>query len=113
MALKFRLKGLAETFVNEVTCPCCGTGVSNNKDNQLKTEYTKVTLSGIVVVVRCASCEHVFIPSGQKFGVINHSKLSDAVAKDSENTGQPIFKDVSSVLQEVERLNAAKDSKFH
>jgi hypothetical protein len=23
MALKFRLKGLAETFVDTITCPCC------------------------------------------------------------------------------------------
>ncbi len=125
MALKFRLRGLAETFIDEVVCPCCShsTSVSSNHrhgdedDNSpeagLKTEHTKVTLSGIVVVVQCGACEHVFIPRDQRLGVLNHQKLADAVERDSKNTGQPIFKGLPCVSMEVERLNACKDSKFH
>ncbi len=125
MALKFRLRGLAETFIDEVVCPCCehSAGVSSldkhheeeesTAESGLKTEHTKVTLSGIVVVVQCAACEHVFIPRDQRLGVLNHKKLHDAVERDSKNTGQPIFKGLPCVSMEVERINACKTSKFH
>ena len=49
MALKFRLKGLAETFVDSITCPCCG--VVGVDDQNFTTELTKVTYQGIIVVV--------------------------------------------------------------
>jgi hypothetical protein len=127
MALKFRLRGLAETFVEEVVCPCCGHSASTSEPNKqhnshsdddkaesgLKTEHTKVTLSGIVVVVQCGGCEHVFIPRDQRLGVLNHQKLHDAVERDSKNTGQPIFKGLPCVSMEVERINAYKVQKFH
>lgn len=124
MALKFRLRGLAETFVEEVVCPCCGHSAStagpesqrfskDSRDQSLQTEHTKVTLSGIVVVVQCVSCEHVFIPRDQKLGVLNHKKLHDAVERDSKNTGQPVFKGLPCVNAEVEKLNASKSTKFH
>ena len=126
MALKFRLRGLAETFVEEVVCPCCGHSASTSEHQKnhtqsegeptetgLKTEHTKVTLSGIVVVVQCGGCEHVFIPRDQRLGVLNHQKLHDAVERDSKNTGQPVFKGLPCVSMEVERINAYKVQKFH
>ena len=50
MALKFRLRGLAETFIDEITCPCCGN--VGNDDENFETEHTKVTYDGIIVVVK-------------------------------------------------------------
>ena len=51
MALKFRLRGLAETFIEGITCPGCGT--TGNDDNALATDHTRVTFDGITVVVQC------------------------------------------------------------
>lgn len=113
MALKFRLRGLAETFVEEIICPCCGLEVKPDNENSISTEHTKVTLSGIVVVVKCGSCKHVFIPSEQKFGVINTNRLQTAVERDSVNSGQPVFRGLECVKVEVERINAIKTAKLH
>ena len=113
MALKFRLRGLAETFVEEIVCPCCGHEVKDESDGSLSTEHTKVTLSGIVVVVKCGSCQYVFIPHEQKFGVINTQRLQLAVERDSKNSGQPVFRGLGCVKVEVERINAVKTMKMH
>jgi hypothetical protein len=113
MALKFRLRGLAETFVDQVVCPCCGHEVKDENDTSLSTEHTKVTLSGIVVVVQCGACQFVFIPIEQKFGVINTQRLQSAVERDSQNSGQPVFKGLSCVKVEVERINAHNTMKMH
>ena len=66
MALKFRLKGLAETFVDAITCPCCG--VMGVDDQHFTTELTKVTYQGIIVVVQCRDCKEIFVPNSQKLG---------------------------------------------
>ncbi|HMO18152.1 MAG TPA: hypothetical protein PKA63_11215 [Oligoflexia bacterium] len=113
MSLKFRLRGLAETFVDEIMCPECGNEAGADHEGAFRTEHTKVTLSGIVVVMQCACCNHVFIPKQQKFGVINSQRLRDAVERDCENTGQPIFKGPPCVQVEVERINARRDCKMH
>ena len=113
MTLKFRLRGLAETFVEEIVCPCCGHEVKDESESNLSTEHTKVTLSGIVVVVKCGSCHYVFVPDEQKFGVINTQRLQLAVERDSQNSGQPVYKGLSCVKVEVERINAAKSAKMH
>ena len=47
MALKFRLKGLAETFIDEISCPGCG--LAGADDQNFATELTKVTFDGIIV----------------------------------------------------------------
>jgi rubredoxin len=112
MSLKFRLRGLAETFVDHVICPECGHD-STGESEGFKTDHTKVTLSGIVVVVQCTCCSHVFIPSEQKFGIINSQRLQAAVERDCENTGQPIFQSRNCVEVEVERLNARRSCKMH
>jgi len=114
MSLKFRLRGLAETFVDEIVCPCCENEIKEEKNGKsLSTEHTKVTLSGIVVVVQCGVCQHVFVPQQQKFGVINTQRLQLAVERDSQNTGQPVYRDMKCVKVEVERINAVNSSKMH
>lgn len=113
MSLKFRLRGLAETFVEEIICPECGHESGTEPDTSFKTDKTKVTLSGIVVVMQCNCCSHVFVPTQQKFGVINSHRLQAAVERDSLNTGQPVFRGKSCVEIEVERLNASLSCKMH
>ena len=113
MPLKFRLRGLAETFVEEIRCPCCGHDGGDEGDHGFRTEFTRVTFDGIIVVIQCEPCGNVFVPNGQKLGVINSSKLRSAVEKDSGNTGQPVFYGLDQVRLEVERLNAERGSKIH
>ena len=113
MPLKFRLKGLAETFVDELHCPRCGHDGGEEGDKGFLTELTRVTFAGIIVVIQCELCKHVFVPRGQKLGVINSSKLRSAVEKDSRTTGQPVLSGLDAVKLEVERLNAELGEKIH
>ncbi len=113
MSLKFRLKGLAETFVENVTCPCCGHDGGEQGDQGFLTDHTKVTYQGIIVVIECATCTHVFIPAKQKHGIINSGRLRDAVDNDSMNTGQPVMLDLQAVSLEVEKMNAEKTLSVH
>lgn len=108
MALKFRLKGLAETFVEAIRCPSCGHDGGEQGDQGFRTELTRVTYDGIVVVVECDACHSVFLPKGQRHGVLNSDKLRLAVERDSVNTGQPVFPTRREVELEVERLNAER-----
>jgi uncharacterized Zn finger protein len=111
MALKFRLKGLAETFIEEIHCPECG---SSGKDDQyFSTELTKVTLEGIVVVVQCRGCGEIFVPVSQRLGILDPEALRLAVEKDIEETGEPPLSDVSAVRLNVERLNADRKNSLH
>ena len=113
MPLKFRLRGLAETFVDDICCPICGHDGGDEGDQGFLTEHTRVTFSGIVVVIECEGCDHVFVPEGQKRGIINSERLRSAVETDSVNTGQPVLSGVQAVRLEVERLNAERVSKIH
>ncbi len=113
MPLKFRLKGLAETFVDAIRCPGCGHDGGDDGDQGFQTELTRVTFEGIIVVISCAHCGKIFVPEGQRLGVINSQKLRHAVEKDSATTGQPIFPGIQSVKLEVEKLNAAKNNEMH
>ena len=106
MALKFRLKGLAETFIDEICCPSCGT--SEADDTHFTTEYTKVTFEGIVVVAECKLCGEIFVPDTQRLGVINPCKLREAVLKDSVESGEPLHEDGIAVRLSVEKMNAVK-----
>jgi hypothetical protein len=112
MPLKFRLKGLAETFVDAIRCPTCGHDGGDDGDQGFKTELTRVTYDGIIVVIQCCICGNVFVPDGQRHGVINSEKLRLAVEKDSLTTGQPILPSRESVKLEVERLNAERGNKL-
>lgn len=111
MALKFRLKGLAETFIDNIQCPHCG--VCGSDDEHFTTELSRVTYDGIVVVVQCRTCTEIFVPQSQRLGVINPEKLRDAVQKDSVETGEPILSNLSAVKLSVEKLNAQRKGDIH
>ena len=113
MSLKFRLKGLAETFIDKITCPKCGHDGGEEGDKGFYTELTKVTYDGIVVVVRCGVCDLIFVPTNQRHGIINNQKLRAAVERDSSNTGQPILQSMKDVQLDVEKLNAQRQRNFH
>ena len=111
MALKFRLKGLAETFVDSITCPCCGTIGSD--DQNLSTELTKVTYEGIIVVVQCKTCSEIFVPNTQRLGVLDAAALKVAVVKDSADSGEAILGGIQAVRLAAEKLNAQKRGGLH
>ncbi len=111
MALKFRLKGLAETFVEQIVCSECG--MSGNDDEHFSTELTKVTYDGIIVVAQCRHCGEIFVPGTQRLGVLNPSQLREAVMKDSRDTGEPIFPSLTSVRLNAEKLNALRKGDLH
>lgn len=111
MALKFRLRGLAETFIDTIQCPVCG--ACSNDDENFSTELSRVTFDGIVVVVQCKACSEIFVPSAQRLGVINPEKLRDAVQKDSVETGEPILQNLYAVKLSVEKLNAQRRDDIH
>ena len=111
MALKFRLKGLAETFIDTIACPECGNIESD--DSNFGTDYTRVTLEGIVVVVQCKSCGEIFVPDSQRLGIINPRELKEAVKKDSMESGEPLYEGMDSVILNVEKLNAVRRGEVH
>lgn len=111
MALKFRLRGLAETFIEGITCPECGT--SGNDDLQFATDHTRVTFEGIIVVVQCRTCKEIFVPREQRLGVLSPKDLRDAVFKDSRDTGEPVMETLSAVKLAVEKLNAQRKGDMH
>ena len=111
MALKFRLRGLAETFIDEITCPSCGN--VGKDDENFETEHTKVTYDGIIVVVECRNCAEIFVPNTQRLGVINPDALRKAVEQDSYDSGEPLVQDIHSVRLAVEKLNAERKGELH
>ena len=111
MALKFRLRGLAETFIDEITCPCCRE--TGNDDQSFTTELTKVTFDGIIVVVQCKACAEIFVPQSQRLGVLNPEALRQAVEKDCNETGEPLLPNFNAVKFSAERLNALRKGDVH
>jgi uncharacterized Zn finger protein len=111
MALKFRLRGLAETFIEEITCPECGT--VGNDDQSFTTEHTKVTFEGIVVIVECRSCGEIFVPSSQRLGVLDSRALKAAVERDAGESGEPMHSGVQAVRLTAEKLNASRRGDLH
>jgi hypothetical protein len=111
MALKFRLKGLAETFIDRITCPCCG--IVGNDDEHFATELTRVTFDGIIVVVQCKECAEIFVPDTQRLGVLDPLELKKAVEKDCRETGEPVMPNIKSVKLNAERLNAERKGSLH
>ena len=109
MPLKFRLKGLAETFVDCISCPDCRHDGREDGDQGFRTDLTRVTFDGIIVVIECAVCGCIFVPAEQRLGVLNSQKLRVAVESDSESTGQPILPNIAAVRLDVEKLNALRN----
>ncbi len=113
MPLKFRLKGLAETFVDNIECPRCGHDGGDEGDEKFRTDLSRVTYDGIIVVINCEVCGHLFVPDGQRLGILDRGKLRVAVERDSAQTGQPICPSMESVKLDVERQNAEKRNGVH
>lgn len=111
MALKFRLRGLAETFIEEATCPGCG--MTGNDDQHFSTDLTRVTLEGIVVVIQCKSCSEIFVPRTQRLGILNPTQLRHAVEKDSRDTGEALLPSFEAVKLAAERMNALRKGGMH
>ncbi|MCO6429843.1 MAG: hypothetical protein J5J00_03200 [Deltaproteobacteria bacterium] len=111
MALKFRLKGLAETFLDSISCPCCGT--SGTDDQYFTTELTRVTYEGIIVVVQCRGCGEIFVPNAQRLGVLDPEELKHAVEKDHKETGEPVMPSLEAVRLNAEKLNAMRKGVMH
>ena len=111
MGMKFRLRGLAETFIEEVVCPGCG--ILGADEEMFSTEHTKVTLEGIVVIAQCKSCGEIFVPNQQRRGIINPAALREAVERDSIDTGEPIILNTAAVQVAAERLNAYRKDDIH
>ena len=111
MALKFRLKGLAETFIESVSCPGCQ--VIGKDDELFSTDLTKVTFDGIIVVAQCKSCGEIFVPVTQRLGVLNPVELRKAVEKDILETGAIALYDFKAVKLNVEKLNAQRKGGVH
>ena len=106
MSLRFRLKGLAETFIEEISCPHCG---HKGKDDQFfSTEMTRVTFDGIVVIANCKVCTEIFVPDTQRLGIVSQKALKEAVEKDLEITGEVIYSTLQNVQDTVCRLNAER-----
>lgn len=111
MALKFRLKGLAETFIDTITCPSCNT--TGNDDQHFSTEFTKVTFEGIIVVVQCLGCGEIFVPETQRLGIIDPAQLKVAVEKDMRETGETALIDLKAVRLNAQKLNALRKGEMH
>ncbi|RMG42979.1 MAG: hypothetical protein D6719_04935 [Candidatus Dadabacteria bacterium] len=111
MALKFRLKGLAETFIDEIRCPGCG--FTGRDDQNFTTDLTRVTLEGIVVVAECRRCGEIFVPDTQRCGILNARELRVAVENDARETGEPLFRGIEAVRLSAERLNAQRRGDLH
>lgn len=109
MPLKFRLKGLAETFVDTLRCPKCAHDGGEGGDEGFRTDMSRVTFDGIIVVIQCEQCSHIFVPDGQRLGIINSQRLRRAVERDSAQSGDPILENIKAVRVEVEKLNAVRD----
>lgn len=106
MSLRFRLKGLAETFIEEICCPCCG---HTGKDDQFfSTELTRVTFDGIVVIAQCKVCSEVFVPGTQRLGIVSQKALREAVEKDLLLTGEVTFATLKDVHETVSKMNAER-----
>jgi hypothetical protein len=113
MALKFRLKGLAETFVDNLHCSCCGHDGGTEGDQGFSTELTRVTFDGIIVVIHCHVCDNIFIPEAQRLGILDSEELRKAVKKDCRETGEPLFTNLEAVRLDVEKLNAIRVTPLH
>lgn len=111
MALKFRLRGLAETFIDELTCPNCR--YCSDSENDFKTDDTKITESGIIIVAECNFCGEIFVPENQKVGVINPKLLSSALVTESVVKKLPPLKSFNDVKLKIEQMNAVRRGDLH
>jgi uncharacterized Zn finger protein len=111
MGLKFRLRGLAETMVDYIRCPECGSdGVD---DSAFATEQVKVTFEGIAIIFQCRCCGEIFVPDTLQLGVQSADELKAAVERDAKETGQALHPTLESVVLSAEHLNAVRRGCLH
>jgi len=89
MTFKFKLKNLAETIIESITCPHCK--AFGEDEEYFICNSIKVTLEGIAVSLKCNSCDGRFVPKEQRLGIVNCKEFTDAVLEDSFKTGQPVI----------------------
>lgn len=106
VGLKFRLRGLAQTFLTRIVCPGCK--YRSSEPEGFGTDGSRVTFIGIVVVAECKCCGEFFVPDGQRFEVLDAPKLIELVKKDWVVTGGPEHRTVWDVELHTERLNAER-----
>ena len=111
MGLRFKLRGLAETFIDLIKCPSCG--AVGHDDTSFTTELTRVTNDGIIVVMECRQCSEIFVPLTQRLGVVNSPSLRAAVEKEAKELGYIETPTLASVRLDVEKLNAARRGEIH
>jgi hypothetical protein len=111
MGLRFRLRGLAETLIDNLRCPCCG--VLGFDDSNFSTDMTKVTKDGIIVIAQCKSCNEIFIPLTQRLGILHTERLRNAVEKEHREVGSNNYNDIKDVKLYVEKLNAERRGELH
>jgi hypothetical protein len=111
MGLKFKLRGLAETFIDSIKCPQCG--LVGHDDTSFTTELTRVTNDGIIVVLECRQCCEIFVPVTQRLGVVNVNDLREAVKREAKDLGYDAIPTLSSVKLDVEKLNAMRKNAIH
>jgi uncharacterized OB-fold protein len=106
MGLRFKLRGMAETFIDSIKCPKCG--ALGHDDTHFTTELTRVTNDGIIVVMECKTCSEIFVPITQRLGVINSQSLRSAVEKETKEQGSVFAPTLATVRLDVEKLNAVR-----
>ncbi len=111
MALRFKLRRVAETYIENIECPNCGW--SSDDIEGFTTELTRVTFEGIVVVCRCAKCGEIFLPCNQRIGVISFKRLKEIILRDARIRGVAIYRNIRDVMSYVEFLNASRRGEIH
>ena len=110
MALRFKLKNLAETVIEEIKCPNCGQ--ISNDEQMFSTELTRLTSDGIIVMAECRCCGEVFVPGGQKNGILDARTFRQVVQTEYLESDLPVPTRYSVQL-EAEKLTAIKRYGLH
>lgn len=110
MALRFRLKNLAETVIEELKCPGCG--LIANDEKLFSTDLTRLTVDGIVVIAECRCCGEVFVPIGQRTGIMDVRNFRQVIQNEY---GDSSLKAPSrlTMQMEAEKLNAIRRHGLH
>ena len=110
MALRFKLKNIAETVIEELKCPGCG--LIANDEKLFSTDMTRLTVDGIVVCAECRCCGEVFIPIGQRTGIMDVRNFREVIKSEYGHTKRPA-PSRQSMEMEAEKLNAIKRYGLH
>lgn len=80
MSVLYKLKGVAETRIEEVCCPRCEVS-EDDIDDFFDIENIFPTFEGIIATVKCFSCGFYYIPE-QEIEIVDDRKLKIGVSKD-------------------------------